>query len=161
MKLILSLFILLGFAKNPEVAEIRKLYPTVIQSESNVNEFASLLSKVTKEDNKTLLAYKGASVTLLAKFKKTVSEKSKTFKEGAELVESAIASEPNNIENRLIRLSIQEKTPKILKYNRNKEEDKNFLLNNYKKQSGNLKEFVKKFILQSNSFSDAEKQTIN
>jgi hypothetical protein len=35
------------------------------------------------------------------------------------------------------------------------------LLNHYKEQSGNLKEFLKNFMLQSNSFSAAEKQTIN
>lgn len=161
MKLFLSIFLILVFSKNPEITEIRKLYPTVIDSESNVKEFSSKLSDVTKEDNKTLYAYKGASIALLAKYKKTVSDKSKSFKEGAKMVEFAIESEPNNIEIRLIRLSIQEKTPKILKYNSNKKEDKNFLLDHYKEQSVNLKEFIKNFILQSKSFSSAEKQTIN
>ena len=161
MKLFLSIFLFLAFPKSPELTEIRKLYPSVVNSESNAKEFASKLSDVTKEDNKTLYAYKGASIAILAKFKKEVSEKSKTFKEGVKMVEFAVANEPNNIEIRLIRFSIQEKTPKILKYNANKKEDKTFLLNHYKEQSGNLKEFIKNFILQSKSFSTAEKQTIN
>jgi septum formation inhibitor MinC len=161
MKIFLSIFLFLVFSKNPEITEIRKLYVTVVNSESNAKEFASKLSDVTKEDNKTLYAYKGASIAILAKYKKAISDKSKSFKEGAKMVESAIASEPNNIEMRLIRLSIQEKSPKILNYNSNKKEDKDFLLNHYKEQSGNLKEFLKNFMLQSNSFSAAEKQTIN
>jgi len=161
MKLFLSIFLFLAFPKSPELTEIRKLYATVVNSESNAKEFASKLSDVTKEDNKALYAYKGASITILAKFKKEISEKSKSFKEGAKMVEFAVANEPNNIEIRLIRLSIQEKAPKILKYNSNKKEDKNFLLDHYKEQSGNLKEFIKNFILQSKSFSTAEKQTIN
>jgi len=161
MKFFFSIFLFLAFSKNPEITEIRKLYTSVLNSESNAKEFASKLSDVSKEDNKTLYAYKGASIAILAKFKKEASEKSKSFKEGAKMVEFAVASEPNNIEIRLIRLSIQEKTPKILKYHSNKKEDKKFLLDHYKGQSGNLKEFVKNFILQSKSFSTAEKQTIN
>jgi hypothetical protein len=161
MKTFLSIFLFLAFAKNPEITEIRKLYATVIESETNAKEFASKLSDIDKEDNKTLYAYKGASITLLARYKKAVSEKSKSFKEGAKMVELAVASEPNNIEIRLIRLSIQEKAPKILKYNANKKEDKNFILDHYKEQSGSLKEFAKNFIQQSKSFSTAEKQTIN
>ena len=145
----------------PSITEIRKLYATANSSESNAKEFASKLADISKEDNKTLYAYKGASIAILAKFKKEISEKSKSFKEGAKMVEFAVASEPNNIEIRLVRLSIQEKAPKIINYNKNKKEDKDFLLNHYKEQSGSLKAYIKNFMLQSKSFSAAEKQTIN
>jgi septum formation inhibitor MinC len=133
----------------------------VVISESNAKEFASKLVDIEKADNKTLVAYKGASIVILSRFKKLISEKSKNFKEGAKMVEFAVASEPNNIEIRLIRLSIQEKAPKIVNYNKNKKEDKEFLLDHYKEQSGNLKAHIKNFMLQSKSFSAAEKQTIN
>lgn len=133
----------------------------MVNSERNAREFASKLAVITKEDNKTLVAYKGASIAVLSKFKKEISDKSTYFKEGATLVEYAVASESNNIEIRLIRLSIQEKAPKIVNYNRNKKEDKNFLLDHYNEQSGSLKAYVKNFILQSKSFSTAEKHTIN
>lgn len=160
MKFLLSILILLSFAKKPEIGEVRKFYPTAIDSESNANDFANLLSSVTKEDYKTLVAYKGASIALLARYKKSIGEKSKTFSEGANWIEFAVASDPNNIEIRMIRLSVQEKSPKILRYYSNKKEDKEYLLNHYKEQSGSLKEFIKNFILQSKSFSEVEKQTI-
>ena len=76
MKLFLSIFLFLVFSKNPEITEIRKLYVTVVNSESNAKEFASKLSDVTKEDNKTLYAYKGASIAILAKYKKAISDSS-------------------------------------------------------------------------------------
>ena len=161
MKLFLSIFLFLSLSNTPEITDIRKMYSSVANTESNTKEFASKLADVTKEDNKTLVAYKGASIVALSRYKKEISDKSKNFKEGAKMIEFAVASEPNNIEIRLIRFSIQEKAPKILKYNANKKEDKNFLLDHYKEQSGNLKAYIKNFILQSKSFSTAEKQTLN
>lgn len=160
MKLFISIFIFLIFSNIPEIADIRKLYSSVVISESNAKEFALKLADA-KENNIILYAYKGASIVIMAKYKKEISERSKNFKEGAKMVEFAVTSEPNNIEIRLIRLSIQEKAPKILKYNGNMKEDKNFLLNHYKESSGTLKPYIKNFILQSKSFSAAEKQTIN
>lgn len=161
MKLFFSICLLISFSNIPEIADIRKLYATVVISESNAKEFASKLANIEKDDNKTLVAYKGASIVIMSRYKKEISEKSKSFKEGAKMVEFAVASEPKNIEIRLIRLSIQEKAPKIVNYNNNKKEDKDFLLDHYKEQSGNLKAHIKNFMLQSKSFSTAEKQTIN
>lgn len=161
MKLFLSIFLFISFSNTPEITDIRKLYSSVVISESNAKEFALKLANIEKEDNKTLVAYKGASIVILSRYKKEIQEKSKKFKEGAKMVEFAVASEPNNIEIRMIRLSIQEKAPKIVNYNKNKKEDKEFLLDHYKEQSGNLKAHLKNFMLQSKSFSAAEKQTIN
>lgn len=161
MKFFLSIFLFLIFSNIPEIADIRKLYSSMVNTESNAKEFASKLADITKENNKTLVAYKGASIVVMSKYKKENSEKSKNFKEGAKMVEFAVTSEPDNIEIRLIRLSIQEKAPKILKYNGNMKEDKTFLLEHYKESSSALKPYIKNFILQSKSFSTAEKQTIN
>lgn len=161
MKLFLSIILFISFSNIPEITDIRKLYSSVVISESNAKEFASKLDDITKEDNKTLVAYKGASIVALSRYKKVIGDKAKKFKEGAKMIEFALSSEPDNIEIRLIRLSIQEKAPKIVNYYKNKKEDKDFLLEHYKKQSGNLKEHIKKFMLQSKSFSAAEKQTIN
>jgi len=161
MKNFLSIFLFLSFSNIPDLTEIRKMYSSEIISESNAKEFASKLADITKDDNKTLLAYKGASIVILSRYKKEIPEKSNYFKEGAKMIEFAVSSEPNNIEIRMIRLSIQEKAPKIVNYNKNKKEDINFLLNHYKEQLGNLKAYIKNYILQSKSFSTAEKQTID
>jgi len=161
MKLFLSIILFISFSNIPEITDIRKMYSSVVISENNAKEFASKLDDISKEDNKTLVAYKGASIVIMSRYKKEISDKSKKFKEGAKMIEFAVTSEPNNIEIRLIRLSIQEKAPKIVNYNKNKKEDKNFLLDHYKEQSGNLKVHIRNFIMQSKSFSPADKQTIN
>ena len=160
MKLFFTLVLLLNSFSNPDLSEIRKLYLNAMNSENLSKEFCSKLADITKDDNKTLVAYKGASITLLSRFKKKVPDKMKIFKEGIKLVEFAVANEPNTLEIRLIRLSIQENVPKIVKYNKNIKEDKDFILTHYKEQSATLKEYVKNFIMQSKSFSAAEKQTV-
>jgi hypothetical protein len=160
MKLIFSIFYFLFSFSNPDISEVRKLYPNAANSEVTSKDFLSKLSEVTTESNKTLVAYKGSAITISAKFEKKISDKIKNFKEGAKLVELAIGSEPNNIEIRLIRLSIQENVPKIVKYNKNKKEDAMFILAHYNEQSNALRAYLKSFILQSKSFSSDEKQTI-
>jgi hypothetical protein len=154
------LFLFLFFFGNPSITEIRKLYATASSSENNAKEFASKLNEVSKEDNKTLVAYKGASLSILSKLEKKVSDKSKKFKEGSSLIEFAVANDPNSIEIRMIRLSVQENVPKIVNYRGNKKEDKKFLLDHYKEQTGTLKDYIGDFISQSKSFSATEKQLV-
>lgn len=159
MKTAFLAFFLL-FSSNPSLTEIRKLYATANDSESNAKAFAAKLDGVGKEDDKTLVAYKGASLAILSKLEKKASDKSKKFKEGSSLIEYAVAKEPNAIEIRMIRLSIQEKVPKIVNYRGNKKEDKAFLLEHYKEQTGDLKNYIADFMAQSKSFTEAEKQSI-
>jgi hypothetical protein len=154
------LFLFLFIFSNPTITEIRKLYATASSSESNAKEFAAKLNEVSKEDNKTLVAYKGASLAILSKLEKKVSDKSKKFKEGSSLIEYAVANEPNSIEIRMIRLSVQENVPKIVNYRGNKKDDKKFLLDHYKEQTVALKDYIGDFISQSKSFTTAEKLLI-
>ena len=160
MKFLFFIFYFLFSFSNPDISEVRKLYPNAANSEVTSKVFLLKLSDVTYESNKILVAYKGSAITISAKFQKKISDKIKSFKEGAKLVEFAIESEPNNIEIRLIRLSIQENVPKIVKYNKNKKEDAAYILAHYSEQSNALKAYLKSFIVQSKSFSSDEKQTI-
>jgi hypothetical protein len=160
MKTLFSFILLFVFSSNQSISEIRKLYASATSCEANAKEFASKLADVQKDDNKTLVAYKGASLTIASKLEKKVSDKSKKFKEGSSLIEYAVANEPNNIEIRLIRLSVQENVPKIVNYRANKKEDAKFLLDHFSEQSGALKNYVGTFIKQSKSFSEAEKLSI-
>lgn len=154
------LFIFFFFA-NPSLTEIRKLYMTASTTESVAKEMAAKLMDITKEDNnKVLVAYKGASIIILSKLEKKVGDKSKKFKEGAALLEYAVTAEPNSAEIRMIRLSIQENVPKVVNYRGNKKEDKKFLLDHYKEQTGALKAYIGEFIAQSNSFTAIEKQLV-
>ena len=158
MKTFFAILFYIGFSGNPSVTEVRKLYATANSSEVNAKEFLEKLSNISKEDTKILVAYKGASLTIVSKLEKKVSNKSKKFKEGVALIEYAVTNEPNNIEIRLVRLSVQENVPKIVNYRGNKKEDKKYLLDHFKEQTGALKVYVGDFIAQSKSFTTAEKQ---
>lgn len=160
MKVLFSLFLWITFIGNPDLASIRKMYPTVTKSETNAKEFTAKLANISDDDDKVLVAYKAASVLLDSKYEKRLGEKMERFKIGAKLLESTVKSEPNNIEIRMIRLSIQENVPGITGYKKNIKEDKKFITEHYDEQNGALKEYLKNFILQSKSFSEKEKQFV-
>lgn len=144
-----------------DLSNVRVAYKEAAHDKSKVEDFSQMLQKVTKKDNVALVAYKGASIALKAKYAKTIKDKKDGFIEGVSYIEFAIEKEPNAIEPRFIRLGIQENTPKILKYKDHIDEDKLFLLKQYKNiPSKNLKLHIKDYILQSNLFSDIEKETI-
>jgi hypothetical protein len=149
-----------SFLSNQDLSEIRKIYPNASNSISAAKEFNAKFTEITDDSNKILTAYKGASIIVLSKFEKKISDKKNGVKQGVKLIEIAIGAEPSNIEIRLIRLSIQENLPKIAGYNKNKSEDKAFLLSHFNLQPNALKEYVKRYILHSKSFSQQEKQTV-
>lgn len=104
------------------------------------------------ENNKkstTKDAYKGALLMKKSSFMKTASEKVETFKEGHQLLESAIQSAIQNPEYRFIRLTIQENAPKILKYNKNIDEDKAFVLAEFSKMDKQLQHYILDYSSQS------------
>ena len=160
MKLLLTLLLWVNFTGTPDLAAIRKMYTSVTKSESNAKEFSEKLSTVSNDDAKILVAYKAASILLDSKFEKKLKDKMDRFKEGANLLESTIKSEPNNIEIRMIRLSIQENVPGITGYKKNIKEDKNYITAHYAEQNAVLKDYLKDFVLQSKSFSEKEKQFV-
>jgi len=160
MKLLLTLLLWVNFAGTPDLASIRKMYTDVAKSENNAKDFVEKLSGVSNNDDKILVAYKAASILLDSKFENILGNKISRFKEGAKLLESVIASDPNNIEIRMIRLSIQENVPGITGYKKNIKEDKKYITAHYAEQNASLKEYLKDFVLQSKSFSAKEKQFV-
>ncbi len=160
MKLLMTLFLLVNFAGTPDLATIRKMYSDVAKSETNAKEFTEKLSGVSNSDEKILVAYKAASILLESKFESIIGSKISRFKEGAKLLEDTLKSDPNNIEIRMIRLSIQEDVPGITGYKKNIKEDKKFITAHYAEQNAALKEYLKNFVLQSKSFSEKEKQFV-
>jgi hypothetical protein len=160
MKLLISLLLFINFAGTPDLGTIRKMYTGVTKSENNAKEFSEKLAGVSNNDDKLLVAYKAASILLDSKYEKKLKNKMDRFKEGTTLLESTIKNEPNNIEIRMIRLSIQENVPGVTGYKKNIKEDKKYLTDNYAAQNSSLKEYLKDFILQSKSFSEKEKQFV-
>ncbi len=160
MKGLILFFSLFVLFVAPELSEVRKQYTNAIESKENAQKFYKLLEGVSKQDSKTLVAYKGASIALQAKFSPKKEDKKKQFIEGTQLLDYALKNDSNNLEIRLIRLSIQENTPKIMKYKANIAEDKQFIVSNFSKQSNPLKDFVRVYLKQSKVFSEIEKASM-
>ncbi|MCJ7465184.1 MAG: hypothetical protein MUO53_00650 [Maribacter sp.] len=160
MKLIpFVLAFLAFFSGTPDIMQLRENYPKANASAEITNAMYNELALVTKSDKTILVAYKGAIATLMAKFAKGIRNKEEFFKSGSELLEYSVETDPQNIEIRCLRLSVQENSPKIVDYKGKIEEDKQFIIDNFKNTpSMEVKEFVKKYVLQSTIFSESERQ---
>ncbi|CAM3574198.1 hypothetical protein FSS13T_06040 [Flavobacterium saliperosum S13] len=159
MKTLFSIVVSFLFLAAQELPDVRERYHSASKTKQNAEQFYQLVAKYNG-DNKTVLAYKGAGISLKSKFEPDRKLKRDFFIEGVKLVENAVKKEPNNVEIRLIRLSIQENTPKLLKYKANIDEDKKVIVTAYEKQSGDLKEIIQRYVKQSKVFTDKEKQLI-
>lgn len=157
MKFLFSIVILFFFSGTQDISNVRENYIQASKSKEKADEFCDAMEKYAG-DNKTILAYKGASIALKAKFASDRKTKKDLFIKGVEILEKAVKAEPNNTEIRLIRLSIQENTPKILNYRSNIQEDKKLILSTFDKQNKALKEHLKAYIMQSKSFTTQEKE---
>ena len=108
--LVLILFAFFSFIQNP--TDVRDQYYAASKSKQNAEKFYNSLAKYNK-DNKTMLAYKGAALALKSKYASDKKDKKELFTEGVTTIENCVKQDPSNIEIRLIRLSVQENTPKF------------------------------------------------
>lgn len=84
----------------------------------------------TKNNSATHLAYLGGLQTIWANHVFSPISKLNTFKEGKKNIEQAIKKEPDNVELRFIRLSVQKNAPSFLGYKSNINEDTEFIKEN-------------------------------
>lgn len=160
MKLILSFLAgLFFFFQSSDLEALRNAYSKANLSNEGAKNFIKIADKRSSSDP-IITGYKAAANILEAKVT-TEKNKRKTFiKSGATSLENVIKANPNNVELRLIRMSVQENIPKIVGYNKNLKEDKIFILNNYPKQNSALKTYVRKFAMQSKTMTAAEKNSL-
>lgn len=160
MKLILSLitaFIL--YFQSSDIEALRNSYAKANQSNANTESFINLAKKQSSSDI-VIKGYKAAAQIMEAKITIEKGKRKSFVKRGATSLENIIKNNPNNIELRLIRLSVQENIPKIVGYHSSLKEDKAFILNNYSKQSTTLKNYIKRFATQSKTITAAEKAAL-
>jgi hypothetical protein len=101
-------------------------------------------------------AYKGALTMKKASFIKGVKGKVKTFKEGGALLEDEIKANPANAEYRFLRLTVQENAPKILKYNKQLDEDKQAIIAGFGKMDSDLKSVITNYTKDSKVLQAAD-----
>lgn len=157
MKLLFTfLFSFFAFFQNSDLETLRNAYAKANSSDDATRAFIQTASKKTSSDP-AVIGYKAAAQIMEAKVTKEKNKRKTFVKTGATQLENVLKSNPNNIELRMIRLSIQENLPKIVGYSKNIKEDKNFLIANYAKQNTATKNYLKRFAMQSKSMTAAEK----
>ena len=159
MKYIIAFVFFIGsfhFAHADNLSTLRTLYPASIKSAANAKKLLDASTKMNASDP-AVSGYRLAAEIVGAKFSKSLEQKKVILKNGITKLEKLLASNPQNVELRLIRLSVQENMPKIVGYHKNIQEDKNFIIKNYNSQSTVLKQYISSFVVQSKSFSAAEK----
>ncbi|VTP95626.1 Uncharacterised protein [Sphingobacterium daejeonense] len=109
---------------------VRTNYTASIKDKQLCSRMISELKK--KNDRPINLGYLGGLQTIWANHVFNPINKLKTFKEGKNNIEKAIKLDPENVELRFIRLSIQKNAPLFLGYNSNINSDKEFIKSNQK-----------------------------
>lgn len=133
ISIILVLCGLLGPVYNTEsmaLETVRINYEKAVLDKQLCKKMIEELSAVNKSG--VHQAYLGAFQTIWAKHCINPISKLQTFKRGKKNIEEAVAFNPNNIEIRIVRLSVQSNCPSFLGYKKNIEEDKKFILFNNK-----------------------------
>lgn len=160
MKLILSLFTgLFLFFQSGDLEALRNAYSKANSSNEGAKSFIEVADSKSSSDP-IIIGYKAAAEILEAKVTTEKNKRKSFVKSGATSLESVIKANPNNIELRLIRMSVQENIPKIVGYSKNLKEDKAYILSNYTKQNAALKVYIKKFAMQSKTMTATEKNSL-
>jgi hypothetical protein len=130
MKSTLLILLLNLSSYNSDISIIRELYLAAPNSESNCTNFGQKLNNL--EDSLSILirGYKGCFNFIKCKFTTNPIHKFIYFNKGKNLLESAIKEDPESVELKLLRYSIQRNIPSFLFYKDNIEKDFDFVCKN-------------------------------
>ena len=141
----------IGLGQQLNIDKIRKEYAEAVDDEDLcVYNFEQLQEAAKSTTEKVYLA---AYEILLAKHMGNPFKKVGQFKEGKKHLEELIQENPNHIEARFIRWSVQVHAPGFLGYKGNIIEDKNFLIKNlYKLPSDEAKSIIYNYLKGANHY---------
>ncbi len=145
-----------------QLNDIRSRFSKAVKSEELCTTLYNEMIEASGTKNAVFNCYLGVVTVSMAKYTFNPFGKLSYFHNGKRLVESAIAQEPNNIELRFLRCTIQEHVPSFLGYSDNLETDKKMILENISQLTmPKLKEAMITYILNSKNFTAIEKQRVS
>lgn len=145
VRIYFTIVLLVALASFHSIGRDRSSFFEVLSGNSEANIDKELAKLESENATSVVKARKGALLMKKAEFVKGAGNKVKTFKAGAKLLEGEISENPDNIEYRFIRLTIQEHAPGILKYNKNMQADKQLIVSNFKKLDEDLKKVIRSY----------------
>ena len=127
---VLFLSVAVAFGKGLAKFDKARFYEVIkTGNKENIDELLALLasSDIIEKD-----AYEGFLLMRKAGITARPAEKLKLFKAGRIKLETAMVNDNTNAEYHFLRLIIQEKAPKIVKYNKDQEADRQIVTKEYK-----------------------------
>jgi hypothetical protein len=133
MKLLVTLLIFIQMGtlefNDPDLSNLRALYYQAAEDKTAANKLSQLLADVNEQSAAILIGYKGASQMMEAKYAFNPITKLSRFNKGKTYIEKAIKKDPQHVELRFLRFSLQTNLPSFLGYGDSVAADKKFLLN--------------------------------
>lgn len=154
---LITLIFLVQFST--DLDSIRSSYFSGPKTEETAKSFNEMMESVDAS-TAILKAYKGASFALKAQYGQGIKEKKEFFELAVSNIEAAVQEESDNPEIRLIRLSVQENSPRIVKYKDNMEDDKALILEGFDSLTEAVKKCIRDYATHSNFFSEEEKAQV-
>ncbi|TAE84391.1 MAG: hypothetical protein EAY81_07635 [Bacteroidetes bacterium] len=161
MKLLLvaCLSLVLSTERVVSLQQARLVFENAAKNEQIAADF---LTKVTFPPNNILLGYKGAVTMIMAKHAFSPLKKLEYFNLGRAFLDQALKTEPNNIELRYLRFSIQCNSPSFLGYHNEKKSDKVVLLQEISRVTdAELKRKITQYLLQCSELTAQEKLALH
>ncbi len=150
----------IAYAGGTNIEEVRRMYYSAAEGGKQAEQFTKMMDGMDTKDP-ILLCYKGAAYMMKADSYFNPYNKLMSFRKGRAMVEDAVSKAPGAVEVRFIRFGIQVNTPSFLNYDDNIQEDKTMLINNLKTiQDTDLKERIRKYLLQSGKCTEKEKNSL-
>jgi hypothetical protein len=137
------------------MTELRDLLFKATKEEVYIADVASYLEN--NEEQPPFASYRAMLIFLKANYINNPFKKLNTFNKARNKMEKAVELNPNDIETRFLRISIQTKIPSFLDYNKNKEEDKSFIVKHSKEMADeNLKSLILEFFRENQLLTQEE-----
>lgn len=127
--LLISFTFFLTGSNDPVLHEVRANYSKLVSDKVLCEKMISEFEKA-RNNSAVHLGYLGGLQTIWANHVFSPVRKLNTFTKGKKNIEQAIKNNPENVELRFIRLSVQRNAPSFLGYGSNMNEDLQFIKNN-------------------------------
>ncbi|MBK6835772.1 MAG: hypothetical protein IPG89_16440 [Bacteroidetes bacterium] len=148
-----------------DLISIRKTLEAAVKDSKTADEFYKSVKRIESE-KPIIIGFKAMSELVLCKHVFSPISKLSHFHSGKNLLEKAIAIDPENAELRFYRYCTQLNVPGILNYSSNLKDDKEFLFEFIETQSKNPKKDldlysrIKKFLFTNKHATEEDKQKL-
>jgi len=146
---------------NVKEKETRKTYFEAIGNERKIEKLLKELQDI-QNPSAVLLAYRAACESMMAQFTWNPYIKLAQVTKSFDFFGKAIQQESTNAEIRFLRFSVQHNVPNFLRKNREFEEDKTFLVENFENADFDteFREFIIGYLKESKRFEKNELEVL-